>query len=114
MASHRDVEPSTAPSAVDLVGYFRAAAKPREQWLIGIEQEKIGVLTDGRPVPYDGSPSISQILEGLVARGFDAKTEDGHIIALERGAERITIEPGGQLELSGAALLLFRVPDFGK
>jgi glutamate--cysteine ligase len=87
-----------------LVGYFRAAAKPREEWLIGIEQEKIGVLTDGRPVPYDGSPSISQILEGLVARGFAAKTEDGHIIALERGAERITIEPGGQLELSGAAL----------
>jgi len=108
MASHRDVEPSSAPAAVDLVGYFRAAAKPREQWLIGIEQEKIGVLTDGRPVPYDGSPSISQsivqILEGLVARGFAAKTEDGHIIALERGAERITIEPGGQLELSGAAL----------
>ncbi len=49
-------------------------------------------------------PSISQILEGLVTRGFAAKTEDGHIIALERGAERITIEPGGQLELSGAAL----------
>jgi glutamate--cysteine ligase len=87
-----------------LVGYFRSAAKPRDRWLIGIEQEKIGVLGDGRPVPYDGSPSISQILEALVARGFASNTEDGHIIALERGAERITIEPGGQLELSGAAL----------
>ena len=104
MASHRDVEPSAAPSAVDLVGYFRSAAKPRDQWLIGLEQEKIGVLADGRPVPYDGAPSISQILEGLLARGFTAETQDGHIISLERGAERITIEPGGQLELSGAAL----------
>jgi len=110
MPSHRDVEPGIAPSvaasAVDLVGYFRAAAKPRERWLIGLEQEKIGVLSDGRPVPYDdpGGPSISRILEGLTARGFTANLEDGHIIALERGQERITIEPGGQLELSGAAL----------
>jgi glutamate--cysteine ligase len=86
-----------------LVEYFRSAAKPRSAWRIGIEQEKIAVLGDGRPVPYDGSPGISEILERLVQRGFKPDLEDGHIIALEREAERITIEPGGQLELSGAA-----------
>jgi glutamate--cysteine ligase len=106
MTEPSDVERSVAPSVDDLVGYFRAAAKPRAQWRIGIEQEKIAVLADGRPVPYEsapGSPGISLILERLVERGFTPEIEDGHIISLERGAERITLEPGGQLELSGAA-----------
>jgi glutamate--cysteine ligase len=115
MPSHRDAAPPTVgtsseldprsdvPSAADLVDYFRGAAKPRIEWRVGIEQEKIGVLEDGRAVPYEGTPGISQILQLLVERGFAPKTEDGHIIALERGAERITVEPGGQLELSGAA-----------
>src|SRR5262249_1934037 len=69
----------------------------------GIEQEKIGVLSDGRPLPYDGSPGIVEILSRLQARGFAPHLEDGHAIALERGDEQITLEPGGQLELSGAA-----------
>src|SRR5260370_41348483 len=88
----------------DLVAYFSTAAKPRVQFRIGIEQEKIGVLPDGSAVPYDGPRGISAILEALVGRGFTAQREDGHIIALERNGERITVEPGGQLELSGAAL----------
>jgi len=94
-------------TAADLVNYFRSAAKPRAEWRIGIEQEKIGVLADGRAVPYEGSaatPGVAQILQLLVERGFSPQTEDGHIIALERGAERITVEPGGQIELSGPAL----------
>src|SRR5882762_6890865 len=105
MSSQRDAQASAAapPAAADLVEYFRGAAKPRGQWRIGIEQEKIGVLADGGPVPYEGRPGISLILERLIERGFAAKREDGHIISLERGEERITVEPGGQLELSGAA-----------
>jgi glutamate--cysteine ligase len=105
MSSHRDAEASAATSspALDLNGYFRNAAKPRAAWRIGIEQEKIGVLVDGGPVPYEGSPGISLLLERLVERGFVPKKEDDHIIALERGAENITVEPGGQFELSGAA-----------
>jgi len=109
MPSHRDAQPSAAapPTAADLVNYFRTAAKPRAEWRVGIEQEKIGVLADGAPVPYEGRagvPGVAQILQLLVERGFSPKTEDGHIIALERGPERITVEPGGQIELSGAAL----------
>ncbi|HEX3698070.1 MAG TPA: glutamate-cysteine ligase family protein [Polyangia bacterium] len=88
----------------DLRAYFLGGAKPRAQFRIGIEQEKIGVLPDGLAVPYDGQRSISAILEQLIARGFGAQREDGHVIALERNGERITIEPGGQLELSGATL----------
>lgn len=88
----------------DLIAYFRGGSKPRAEWRIGIEQEKLGVLAGGRPVPYEGANGISQILTGLVGRGFVPYREDGHIISLERDGERITVEPGGQLELSGATL----------
>jgi len=96
-----------ALSEDDLVEYFRAGAKPRAEFRVGIEQEKLAVLADGRPAPYqsdaDGGPGITTILDALEARGFSATREDGHVIALERRGERITLEPGGQLELSGAA-----------
>jgi glutamate--cysteine ligase len=113
MSFHRDAKPAVAapPSVPDLVNYFRTAAKPRAEWRVGIEQEKIGVLADGRAVPYKassqdpaGTPDVAQILQLLVERGFQPQAEDGHIIALERGAERITVEPGGQIELSGRAV----------
>jgi glutamate--cysteine ligase len=71
---------------------------------VGVEQEKIGVRPSGAPAPYEGEGSIVSILDGLEARGFAPTREDGHAIALERGGDRITLEPGGQLELSGAAL----------
>jgi glutamate--cysteine ligase len=98
--------PPGAPlSAPDLVAYFQSGAKPPTSFRIGIEQEKIGVTEDGRPVPYDGPAGIAAILERLEARGFAATREDGHVIALERDRDRITLEPGGQLELSGGSLL---------
>jgi len=96
------------PSVADLVAYFHAGAKPRAQFRIGIEQEKIGVGADGRPVPYEaqgggGIGGITDILNGLERRGFEATREDGHVISMERASERVTLEPGGQVEFSGAA-----------
>jgi len=97
--------PTGAPlSVADLVAYFRSGAKPPAEFRIGIEQEKIAVTEEGRPVPYDGPRGIAEILARLEARGFIATREDGHVIALERAGDRITLEPGGQLELSGGAL----------
>jgi glutamate--cysteine ligase len=88
----------------DLEDYFRSGAKPPARFKIGIEQEKIGVLGDGRAVPYEGPGGLAEVLGRLEAGGFSPTREDGHIIALGRGADRITMEPGGQLELSGGAL----------
>jgi glutamate--cysteine ligase len=88
----------------DLEGYFRSGAKPRARFKIGIEQEKLAVLPDGRAVPYEGSEGLAEVLGRLEGRGFSATREDGHIIALSREDDRITMEPGGQLELSGGAL----------
>ena len=92
-------------SVDDLVHYFDDAAKPAARWRIGIEQEKLAVREDGTPPPYHGPGGIAALLERLQGRGFVAEREDGHILALGRGDERITVEPGGQIELSGPALV---------
>ena len=92
-----------ALSLDDLIGYFRAGAKPRAQFRIGIEQEKIGARADGAPVCYAGRDGIATVLAALEARGFAAAREGEHIVGLERASERITVEPGGQLEFSGTA-----------
>ena len=103
--------PSTGLSAAaplsteDLLAYFRSGAKDRPSFRIGIEQEKIAVRDDGRPVPYEGEGGLAEVLARLEGRGFKATREDGHVIALARNGDRITMEPGGQLELSGGALL---------
>src|SRR6185503_9232128 len=57
----------------------------------------------GAPVSYQGADGIEEILSRLEARGYAAAREREHIVALERAGERITIEPGGQLEFSGLA-----------
>jgi glutamate--cysteine ligase len=90
-------------SVDDLIGYFRAGAKPRAQFRVGIEQEKIGTRPDGAPVQYQGPGGIEEVLARFETRGFRATREGGHIVGLERDGERITIEPGGQIEFSGAA-----------
>jgi glutamate--cysteine ligase len=91
-------------SVESLAAYFRDGAKPRPDFRLGVEQEKIAVYEDGRPVPYEGPAGVAALLTTLEGRGFSATREDGHVIALARGPDRITVEPGGQVELSGGAL----------
>jgi glutamate--cysteine ligase len=90
-------------SVDDLTGYFCAGAKPRAQFRIGIEQEKLGTRADGTAVGYRGPNGIEDVLARLQARDFSVTAEGTHIIGLERAGERVTIEPGGQLEFSGLA-----------
>jgi len=90
-------------SVDDLIAYFRAGAKPRGQFRIGIEQEKLGTRLDGAPVGYQGPNGIEELLARLERRGFAATHDRGRVVALERAGERVTIEPGGQLEFSGLA-----------
>jgi glutamate--cysteine ligase len=86
-----------------LAAYFAAGGKPRSEWRVGAEHEKIGVYADGRPVPYDGPKGIRRLLERLADRGtHEVVSEEGKPIALRRGRASITLEPGGQFELSGA------------
>jgi glutamate--cysteine ligase len=93
----------------DLVAWFEAGSKPRSRFRIGTEHEKFGFYRKSlAPVPYDGDRGIRALLEGLRDFGWDPVTEKGNIIALRRKAcprgGAVSLEPGGQLELSGAPL----------
>ncbi len=94
----------------DLLAYFRAAETPREDWVIGTEHEKVGVYADtGDRVPYEGPYGIGALLDKIhAAVGWTRVEERGRVIALERDGASITLEPGGQIELSGAPLATTR------
>ena len=87
-----------------LVEYLEAGCKPKSAWRIGTEHEKFGYTQDDlRPLAYDGERSVRALLEGLAEHfGWEPLLEQGRPIALQRGRANITLEPGGQFELSGA------------
>ena len=89
-----------------LAAYMEAGNKPRAQWLIGAEHEKFGWLTDTHaPLPYAGPRSISALFDGLADRyGWARVLEGDHVIGLTRDGANVSLEPGGQFELSGAPL----------
>ncbi len=83
--------------------YFHAAGKPRDRWRVGTEYEKVGIdRSSGKAIPYSGPRGVESILKRLIDRfGWEPEEQDGHIIALSRDNAQITLEPGGQIELSG-------------
>ncbi|MDE2792989.1 MAG: glutamate--cysteine ligase [Paracoccaceae bacterium] len=89
-----------------LAGFLESGCKPPEDWRIGTEHEKFGFVRDGlTPLPYDGPCSVRAMLEGLRdGFGWSPLEENGNIIGLERDGANVSLEPGGQLELSGAQL----------
>jgi glutamate--cysteine ligase len=90
----------------ELVAWFVAGIKPKSQFRLGTEHEKFAFTVEGhRPVPYDGARSIRALLEGMQhLLGWEPIIEDGNIIGLfdVTGGGAISLEPGGQFELSGA------------
>ena len=89
-----------------LAEYLADGCKPREDWRIGTEHEKFGYCRDTlKPLPYEGERSIRAMLEGLRDRhGWAPVEEAGKLIGLEKDGANVSLEPGGQLELSGAPL----------
>ena len=89
-----------------LADYLAAGEKPREAWRIGTEHEKFGFRTDDlRPPTFEGERGIKLLLETIATRyGWDVAREGENPVALSRDKASITLEPAGQLELSGAPL----------
>ncbi|MGR3804363.1 MAG: glutamate--cysteine ligase [Marinibacterium profundimaris] len=89
-----------------LAGYLADGCKPKEDWRIGTEHEKFGYCKDTLlPIPYEGERSVKAVLEGLRdVYGWAPLEEGGNLIGLTKGGANISLEPGGQLELSGAPL----------
>jgi glutamate--cysteine ligase len=96
-------------SKADLVDRIAGGSKPRERWRIGTEHEKFGFRRHThRPVPYEGRGGIRQLIEGMEGLlGWEPIRDRGLPIGLvdptHGGA--ISLEPGGQFELSGAPLV---------
>ncbi|MBW3097127.1 glutamate--cysteine ligase [Pseudohoeflea coraliihabitans] len=105
----RDTTDETPIGSIDeLSAYLASGCKPRSQWRIGTEHEKFAFFAeDNTPVPYDGERSIRSLLVGMSEiLGWEPIVDEGNIIGLVEptGQGAISLEPGGQFELSGAAL----------
>ncbi|KAA0912218.1 glutamate--cysteine ligase [Aquicoccus porphyridii] len=89
-----------------LAEYLAEGCKPKQDWRIGTEHEKFGYCKDTHlPIPYRGERSVLAVLEGLRdLRGWEALYEGENIVGLQKDGANVSLEPGGQLELSGAPL----------
>ena len=91
----------------DLTEYFFQGIKLKNNLKIGVEHEKFVLNKDTlKPVTYEEKNGIRDILEKFVSLGWSPAYDNNQetIIALKKGREAITLEPGGQIELSGAPL----------
>ena len=93
----------------DLVQWFARGEKPASEWRVGAEHEKfVFRLGSHAPVAYEGPSGIKALLEGLMRFGwkgvYEASDKGEVLIGLERGMANVSLEPGGQFELSGAPL----------
>jgi glutamate--cysteine ligase len=110
MSSPSSVAESPVTDRRELVEYMASGARAREDWRIGTEHEKFGFrLDDLRPPTFEGERGIEAMLTGMQRFGWDPVQEsvDGmpaRTIALLRDGASVTLEPAGQLELSGAQL----------
>ena len=104
MPDHGDLSDSPEITSIaQLEETFDAGSKPRERWKIGVEYETPMVDTSsGDALPYSGRASVASVLEALRERtGWEGVYEADNLIALAGDGASITLEPGGQLEMSG-------------
>lgn len=102
-ADERTMSPLTFD---DLTTYLAKGCKPKQDWRIGTEHEKFGYhLKDLSPLNYEGPNGVQAMLLGLEQFGWKPIAEQGKVIALQMDGASITLEPGGQFELSGAPLV---------
>lgn len=98
-----DIDRESSPpvaSVDDLVSLLRRFERPRASWKVGMEHELVGMVGT-TPVPYDGTQSIRSVLDRFSRFGYEPYAEDGSVIAARRPGATLTLEPGGQFELSG-------------
>jgi glutamate--cysteine ligase len=102
MSTHLRRSPTDAPPVAhdDLIAYFEAGAKPVERWRVGAEFEKFALHREtGKQIGFDDG--IEGVLQRLAARfGWERHMEADRLTALTHGKSTLSVEPGGQLELS--------------
>src|SRR5688572_30163009 len=87
----------------ELIDYFTQGCKPLNNCKIGIEQEMfVFNKTNLKRTLYNGSPGIKDLFQLLIEYGWNGEYEKGNLIGLRRNGSSISLEPGGQIEFSGA------------
>jgi len=115
MSNPGDEDATPIGGVRDLAAYLAAGAKPREHYRIGTEHEKFGFRLPGHaPFPAWSAPAyepqgIQAMLEGIASLGWEGIFDQDRLIGLKHtspdgGTESVSLEPGGQFELSGAPL----------
>ncbi len=92
-----------------LVEWFEKGFKPKTDWMVGTEHEKFAYTFSKKkkkyiPLSYFGEKGINSFLGEISKHGWDPEYEGENIVALKKNDQSITLEPGGQIELSGAPL----------
>ena len=104
MSNPGDADATPIRSARQLAEYIAAGCKPAESFAIGTEHEKFGFRHDDlTPPPYEPG-GIRAVLAGMSGGGWEPITDAGNPIGLKRGRASVSLEPAGQLELSGGTL----------
>ena len=104
MSNPGQADPTPITSARQLAEWFASGAKPRAEWRIGTEHEKFGFRRDTLAPPNYEERGIRAMLEGIMAKGWEPIRDQGNVIGLTRGMASVSLEPGGQFELSGGPL----------
>ncbi len=104
MSNPGEADLTPIESARQLAEWFEQGAKPQADWRIGTEHEKFGFRRDTLATPPYAPDGIRAILEGLQAKGWAPILDAGNPIGLKRGGASVSLEPAGQLELSGDAV----------
>jgi len=102
MSNPGEADLTPISSARQLADWFAAGSKPRAAWRIGTEHEKFGFRRSDLSPPAYEPGGIRAILEGLQGKGWEPILDDGKVIGLKRDGASVSLEPGGQFELSGA------------
>lgn len=85
-----------------LIAAYHDYGTPFERWRVGAEFERHLLDGNGMPLPYFGEPGVEWLLHRVAEDGWEPYLEGDHPIALHRDGAAVTLEPGGQFELSGA------------
>ena len=106
MANETSPKSQPVTDKAALVEYLESGCKPEREWRIGTEHEKFAYdLKTLRPLTYDGAPGVRQMLDAMTRFGWSPVMENNNVIALSKpDRSSISLEPAGQLELSGAPL----------
>jgi glutamate--cysteine ligase len=106
MSNPGEEDATPIESVQQLAALLAAGGKPRHAWRIGTEHEKFGFYRPGAAAkPYSAPPyepgGIRAMLEGIAATGWSEIRDQGTLIGLKNHGESVSLEPGGQFELSG-------------